>query len=129
MQLARTRCYTGVSSRPSTGWSSTCNASARGCRTRSWSKPKDWNVCSSLATIRTSKAMSLLVCDLACRHFDSPIASLDRPARLGDDRQSSERPLNAIPGFEPLLTEKQAAELLNVPASTLKYWRDCGDGP
>jgi hypothetical protein len=73
--------------------------------------------------------MSLLVCDLACRHFDSPIASLDRPARLGDDRQSSERPLNAIPGFEPLLTEKQAAELLNVPASTLKYWRDCGDGP
>ena len=25
-----------------------------------------WNVCSSLAKIRTSKAMSLLVCDLAC---------------------------------------------------------------
>jgi len=35
-----------------------------------------WNVCSSLAKIRTSKAMSLLVCDLASRHFDSPIASL-----------------------------------------------------
>src|SRR6516162_6914534 len=27
MQLARTRCYTGVSSRPSTGWSSTCKFS------------------------------------------------------------------------------------------------------
>jgi hypothetical protein len=60
---------------------------------------------------------------------DSSLTARRRPARLGDDLQSSERTLNAIPGFEPLLTEKQAAELLNIPASTLKYWRDCGDGP
>jgi hypothetical protein len=64
-QLARMRCYTGMLSRPPTDWSSICNANARGCRTRSCSKPKDWNVCSSSATIRISTAMSLLVCDLA----------------------------------------------------------------
>ena len=27
------------------------------------------------------------------------------------------------------LTEKQAAERLNVPVSTVRYWRGCGDGP
>ena len=27
------------------------------------------------------------------------------------------------------LTEQQAAERLNVPVSTLRYWRTCGDGP
>src|SRR5437773_951952 len=32
---------------------------------RSCSKPKDWNVCSSSATIRIWTAMSLLLCDLA----------------------------------------------------------------
>ena len=27
------------------------------------------------------------------------------------------------------LTENQAAERLNVPVSTMRYWRNCGDGP
>ena len=27
------------------------------------------------------------------------------------------------------LTEQQAAEQINVPVSTLRYWRNCGDGP
>jgi hypothetical protein len=27
------------------------------------------------------------------------------------------------------LTEKQAAERLNVPVTTLRYWRGCSDGP
>lgn len=27
------------------------------------------------------------------------------------------------------LTERQAGELLNVPVSTLRYWRNCGVGP
>src|SRR5207302_10755761 len=74
--LARTKCYTEVLSGPLTGWSSICGANARGCRTRSWSKRKDWNVCSFSATIRTSTATSLLVCDLACQHFGKPIASI-----------------------------------------------------
>jgi hypothetical protein len=29
-----------------------------------------------MATIRTLMAVSLLVCDLACRHFGSPIVSM-----------------------------------------------------
>jgi hypothetical protein len=27
------------------------------------------------------------------------------------------------------LTEQQAAERIDVPVSTLRYWRNCGDGP
>jgi hypothetical protein len=30
---------------------------------------------------------------------------------------------------EALLTENEVSETLNVPLSTLRYWRQCGDGP
>jgi hypothetical protein len=52
---------------------------------------------------------------------NSPPLRIRRRARVGNDEP--------IPTFPLLLTEKQAAARLNVPVSTLKYWRDCGDGP
>jgi len=59
---------------------SICEANVSGRRTTSCSRLKDWNVCSSLATIRTSMVMSLRVGDLAVQDFSNPIVSVDGEA-------------------------------------------------
>jgi hypothetical protein len=45
---------------------------AKACRTKSCSKPKDWNACSSPATILTLTAMNLLACDVGCQYWGGP---------------------------------------------------------
>lgn len=77
------------------GLSSICKAKAEGCRTKSYSKPKYRNACSSPAMIHTSMAISLLVsavasfpCHTAVR--TGPCAPAWRV--MSGDGQAAERP-------------------------------------
>ena len=79
---------------------------------RSCLRLKGWNVCFSRATIRTSTAMSLLVCDSACWYCNSPcrFCGLQKADLLFDHRP--EDPSAACNFTEPLT--------LSVPCPVLR---------